>query len=87
MGMSQTDKNKKTLEEMIQELSRESKKEVEDFAWFLWMRQIQKRDVSETKKNENNQSGVSLLSEAALAKDWLKPEEDEAWAYLQEEQL
>ncbi len=23
-----------------------------------------------------------LLSEAALAVDWLKPEEDEAWAYL-----
>jgi hypothetical protein len=23
------------------------------------------------------------LSEAALAKDWLRPEEDEAWAYLQ----
>ena len=25
----------------------------------------------------------SLLSEAALAEDWLKPEEDAAWAYLQ----
>lgn len=25
---------------------------------------------------------VTLLSEAALA-DWLRPEEDEAWAYLQ----
>jgi len=25
----------------------------------------------------------SLLSESALAEDWLKPEEDEAWAYLQ----
>ncbi|SNS90720.1 hypothetical protein SAMN05421770_10327 [Granulicella rosea] len=24
-----------------------------------------------------------LLSEAALAEDWLRPEEDEAWAYLQ----
>ena len=24
-----------------------------------------------------------ILSEAALAKDWLRPEEDEAWAYLQ----
>jgi len=26
---------------------------------------------------------VSLLSEQALAEDWLKPEEDEAWAHLQ----
>ncbi len=24
-----------------------------------------------------------LMSEKALAVDWLKPEEDEAWAYLQ----
>jgi len=28
-------------------------------------------------------SEASLLSEAALAEDWLRPEEDEAWAYLQ----
>ncbi|MFB1490683.1 MULTISPECIES: hypothetical protein [unclassified Thiocapsa] len=26
---------------------------------------------------------TALLAEAALAEDWLKPEEDEAWAYLQ----
>ena len=26
---------------------------------------------------------TALLSEAALAVDWLRPEEDEAWAYLQ----
>ena len=26
---------------------------------------------------------TALLSEAALAEDWLKPEEDKAWAYLQ----
>ena len=25
----------------------------------------------------------SLLSESALAEDWLRPEEDAAWAYLQ----
>lgn len=30
-------------------------------------------DVSET----------ALLSEAALAQDWLRPEEDKAWSYLQ----
>jgi hypothetical protein len=27
---------------------------------------------------------TALLSEAALAEDWMKPEEDEAWAYLQQ---
>ncbi len=25
----------------------------------------------------------ALLSESALAEDWLRPEEDEAWSYLQ----
>ena len=28
-------------------------------------------------------SETPLLAEAALAEDWLKPEEDEAWAHLQ----
>jgi len=26
---------------------------------------------------------LALLSEAALAEDWLRPEEDKAWAHLQ----
>jgi len=26
---------------------------------------------------------AALLAEAALAEDWLRPEEDAAWAYLQ----
>ncbi len=26
---------------------------------------------------------TAVLSEAALAQDWLRPEEDEAWAHLQ----
>lgn len=29
---------------------------------------------------------TALLSEAALAEDWNRPEEDEAWSYLQLEQ-
>ncbi len=29
---------------------------------------------------------TALLSEGALAEDWNRPEEDEAWAYLQPEQ-
>lgn len=28
-------------------------------------------------------SDTALLSEAALAEDWNRPEEDEAWSYLQ----
>ena len=27
---------------------------------------------------------TALLSEAALAKDWNRPEEEEAWSYLQQ---
>ena len=30
-------------------------------------------------------SETSLLSEPALAKDWSRPEEDEAWSHLQPE--
>ncbi len=30
-------------------------------------------------------SEAALLSEAALAEDWERPEEDEAWAHLQQE--
>lgn len=29
---------------------------------------------------------TALLSEQALAEDWNRPEEDEAWSYLQREQ-
>lgn len=29
------------------------------------------------------QEGVTLLSENALARDWLRPEEDKAWVHLQ----
>jgi hypothetical protein len=31
-------------------------------------------------------SETALLSEATLAEDWMKPEEDEAWSHLQSEQ-
>ena len=29
-----------------------------------------------------NEHEIALLSEAALASDWLRSEEDEAWAYM-----
>ena len=31
------------------------------------------------------ESETMLLSETALAADWLRPEEDDAWAYMQPE--
>lgn len=31
-------------------------------------------------------SETALLTESALAKDWLNPEEDEAWSHLQLDQ-
>ncbi len=31
-------------------------------------------------------SETALLSEASLAEDWMRPEEDEAWSHLQPEQ-
>ena len=44
--------------------------EVLDFLQFLKMKHLQ------------DNLEVSILSESALGKDWLKPEEDEAWQDL-----
>jgi hypothetical protein len=35
-------------------------------------------------ENEGEASETALLSEAALARDWNREEEDEAWRHLQE---
>ena len=32
--------------------------------------------------NQNEKLETAILSESALAKDWLTPEEDEAWQHL-----
>ena len=37
--------------------------------------------------DEREFSETALLSEAALAEDWDRPEEDAAWSYLQRKQL
>ena len=37
--------------------------------------------------DERDFSETALLSEAALAEVWNRPEEDAAWSYLQEEKL
>jgi len=44
--------------------------EVVDFIHFLKVRVVQER------------SETAILSETALEKDWLRPEEDEAWRDL-----
>ncbi|HAX78872.1 MAG TPA: DUF2281 domain-containing protein [Cyanobacteria bacterium UBA11372] len=44
--------------------------ELLDFLQFLKMKHIQ------------HNLEISILSESALGKDWLKPEEDEAWQDL-----
>jgi hypothetical protein len=36
--------------------------------------------------DEDSPTNSALLSEAALATDWSRPEEDAAWAYLQRAQ-
>lgn len=46
-------------------------KEVLDFLLFVRAKEIQQEQLA-----------VSLLSELALAEDWLTPEEDEAWQHL-----
>ena len=35
-----------------------------------------------TMKRENKIQDITLASQKSLAKDWLKPEEDEVWADL-----
>jgi hypothetical protein len=40
--------------------------------------------ILEDEPLKNNET--ALLSEASLAEDWNRPEEDAAWAYLQQEQ-
>jgi hypothetical protein len=34
----------------------------------------------------SSQNELALLSESALAEDWDRPEEEEAWSHLQQEQ-
>lgn len=36
--------------------------------------------------NDSSEDSVALLSEASLSKDWLSPEEEEAWKALQKDQ-
>jgi hypothetical protein len=61
---------KETLIREVEDLPTAFLQEVLDFVQFLKAKETQ--DHLET----------ALLSESALRKDWLKPEEDEAWQGL-----
>ena len=43
-------------------------------------------NVSLLEPVQSDMAETALLSEAALAEDWNRPEEDAAWAHLQQDQ-
>ena len=61
---------KETLVREVEDLPTAFLQEVLDFVQFLKVKATQEHP------------GMALLSESALRKDWLKPEEDEAWRSL-----
>ena len=61
---------KQIIMEEIKKVSEPVLEEVLDFIKFL------------ENKSHNKISETAILSESLLAKDWLKPEEDEAWRNL-----
>lgn len=64
--------NKKMIQEYLEQLPDKYLNEILEYLHFLEF------------KNRNGNADVSpmLLSENSLAKEWLSPEEDEAWAHL-----
>ncbi|MFY9180633.1 MAG: hypothetical protein WAO12_12790 [Venatoribacter sp.] len=54
-------------------LPKEAQREVKDFFLFIKSKYAAKQKISET----------AVLSEQSLAEDWLKQEENEAWAQFQ----
>ena len=68
------------IEKQLSTLPPEKQSEVLDFIEFLQQRANALQPaliIAET----------ALLSEAALAEDWMRPEEDEAWSYLNQATL
>jgi hypothetical protein len=62
--------NKDILIQEIEEIPDEKLQEIIDFVRFIKSRQ------------QEEEIGVTLVSEPSLAKDWMKPEEDAAWSDL-----
>jgi len=68
------------IEKQLSTLPPEKQSEVLDFIEFLQQRANALQPaliIAET----------ALLSEAALAEDWMRPEEDEEWSYLNQATL
>lgn len=64
--------NKKKIQEYLEHLPDKYLSEILEYLHFLEFKS----------RNENADISSMLLSEDALAKDWITPEEDEAWQHL-----
>ncbi len=64
--------NKKKIQEYLEQLPDKYMNEILEYLQFLEFKT----------RNENADTSSMLLSEDVLAKDWLTPEEDEAWQHL-----
>ncbi|OOM05907.1 DUF2281 domain-containing protein [Clostridium saccharobutylicum] len=66
--------NRETLLKKIENLSPYLLEEVDDYIDFIQFKKVKNNNV----KIDN----ITLASQDSLSKDWLKPEENEAWADL-----
>lgn len=66
--------NKEILAKKIEKLPLDLLEEVANYIDYIEFR--------EAKENQLGKQNITLASEKSLSKDWLKPEEDEAWEHL-----
>lgn len=66
--------NKEILAKKIEKLPLDLLEEVANYIDYMEFR--------EAKDNQLGIQNITLASEKSLSKDWLKPEEDEAWEHL-----
>jgi len=66
--------NKEILAKKIEKLPLDLLEEVANYIDYIEFR--------EAKENQLGIQNITLASEKSLSKDWLKPEEDEAWEHL-----
>lgn len=66
--------NRERLVEKIEKLPPYLLQEVANYIDYIEFRRV--------KNNQLDGKSITLASEKSLAKDWLKPEEDEAWKDL-----
>lgn len=66
--------NRETLLKKIESLPPYLLEEVDDYIDFIQFKKV--------KNNNIRVNDITLASQDSLGKDWLKPEEDEAWTDL-----